>query len=150
MENAVVRLLVVEDEPKLADLLERGLGEDGHVVDVASTGTDALWMARVVSYDAIVLDVMLPGRDGFTVCAELREAGVSSPSTHADCSRRRRGSRGRARQWGRRLPDEALRVPSSMPVSAPWFDARRSRGPLCSRSAASASIRRRDARGTGS
>jgi len=79
MENAAVRMLVVEDEPKLADLLERGLGEDGHVVDVASTGTDALWMARVVSYDAIVLDVMLPGRDGFTVCAELREAGVWSP-----------------------------------------------------------------------
>jgi two-component system OmpR family response regulator len=79
MDNDVVRLLVVEDEPKLADLLRRGLGEEGHVVDVASTGTTALWMARAVSYDAIVLDVMLPERDGFTVCAELREAGVWSP-----------------------------------------------------------------------
>jgi two-component system OmpR family response regulator len=79
MDNDVVRLLVVEDEPRLLSLLERGLREEGHVVDVAGTGTDALWMARAVSYDAIVLDVMLPGRDGFSVCAELREAGVSSP-----------------------------------------------------------------------
>jgi two-component system OmpR family response regulator len=74
-----MRLLIVEDEPKLANLLERGLGEEGHVVDVASTGASALWMARAVSYDAIVLDVMLPERDGFAVCAELRDAGVWSP-----------------------------------------------------------------------
>jgi two-component system OmpR family response regulator len=74
-----MRLLIVEDEPKLANLLERGLGEEGHVVDVASTGASALWMARAVSYDAIVLDVMLPERAGFAVCAELRDAGVWSP-----------------------------------------------------------------------
>jgi two-component system OmpR family response regulator len=74
-----MRLLIVEDEPKLANLLERGLGEEGHVVDVAATGANALWMARAVSYDAIVLDVMLPERDGFAVCAELRDAGVWSP-----------------------------------------------------------------------
>jgi two-component system OmpR family response regulator len=74
-----VRVLVVEDEVKLAELLKRGLGEEGHVVDIAGTGTDASWMARAVAYDAIVLDVMLPERDGFAVCAELREAGVWSP-----------------------------------------------------------------------
>ncbi len=74
-----MRVLVVEDEPKLAELLKRGLGEEGHVVDLATTGDDAAWMARAVAYDAIVLDVMLPGRDGFAVCAELREAGVWSP-----------------------------------------------------------------------
>jgi two-component system OmpR family response regulator len=78
-DNRHVRLLVVEDEPKLAGLLERGLGEEGHVVDLASTGANALWMARAVAYDAIVLDVMLPERDGFAVCAELRDAGVWSP-----------------------------------------------------------------------
>jgi two-component system OmpR family response regulator len=74
-----VRLLVVEDEAKLAALLKRGLGEEGHVVDIATTGDDAAWMARAVAYDAIVLDVMLPGRDGYAVCAELREAGIWSP-----------------------------------------------------------------------
>lgn len=79
MDNDRVRLLVVEDESRLARLLERGLSEEGHVVDLATTGTTALVMARAVSYDAIVLDVVLPGRDGFSVCAELREAGVWSP-----------------------------------------------------------------------
>jgi two-component system, OmpR family, response regulator len=76
---STVRVLVVEDEAKLADLLKRGLGEEGHVVDLASTGADASWMARAVEYDAIVLDVMLPGRDGYAVCSELRGAGVGSP-----------------------------------------------------------------------
>ena len=56
-----MRVLVVEDEPKMAALLARGLREEGHAADVAGTGEDALWMARAVDYDAIVLDVMLPG-----------------------------------------------------------------------------------------
>jgi len=74
-----MRLLVVEDEPKLAALLGRGLREEGHAVDVAERGEDALWMARAVSYDAVVLDVMLPGLDGFSVCRELRENEVWTP-----------------------------------------------------------------------
>jgi two-component system, OmpR family, response regulator len=73
-----MRLLVVEDEPKLANLLRRGLGEDGHVVDLGSTGADARWMARAVTYDAIVLDVMLPDADGFSVCAERPASGHRS------------------------------------------------------------------------
>ena len=72
-------MLVVEDEKKLADLLARGLREEGHVAEVAGRGEDALWMARAASYDAIVLDVMLPGQDGFATCKALREAGVWSP-----------------------------------------------------------------------
>jgi two-component system, OmpR family, response regulator len=68
-----MRLLIVEDEPKLARLLARGLGEEGHAADVAATGEDALWMASAAPYDAIVLDVMLPGLDGFAVCRALRE-----------------------------------------------------------------------------
>ena len=60
-----MRVLVVEDEEKLAALLARGLREEGHAADVAGRGEDALWMARAVDYDAIVLDVMLPGQDGF-------------------------------------------------------------------------------------
>jgi len=74
-----MRLLVVEDEPKLAALLGRGLREEGHAVDVAERGEDALWMARAVTYDAVVLDVMLPGLDGFSVCRELRENEVWTP-----------------------------------------------------------------------
>ena len=74
-----MRVLVVEDEPKMADLLARGLREEGHAADVAGTGEDALWMARAVDYDAIVLDVMLPGIDGFETCRSLRGAEVWSP-----------------------------------------------------------------------
>jgi two-component system OmpR family response regulator len=74
-----MRLLVVEDEPKLAALLGRGLREEGHAVDVAGRGEDALWMARAVAYDAVVLDVMLPGLDGFSVCRELRQNEVWTP-----------------------------------------------------------------------
>ena len=67
-----MRLLVVEDEPKMARLLERGLREEGHAVDVASTGTDGVWLGVENPYDAIVLDVMLPDIDGFEVCRRLR------------------------------------------------------------------------------
>jgi two-component system, OmpR family, response regulator len=74
-----MRLLIVEDEVKMAGLLRRGLHEEGLAVDVARTGDDALWMARATEYDAIVLDVMLPGTDGFEVCRLLREADVWSP-----------------------------------------------------------------------
>src|SRR5512144_1812735 len=74
-----MRVLVVEDEPKLAGLLARGLGEEGHPTDVATNGDDAVWMARASSYDAIVLDVMLPGQDGDEVCRELRAADVWTP-----------------------------------------------------------------------
>jgi two-component system OmpR family response regulator len=74
-----MRLLVVEDEPKLLTLLERGLREEGHVVDTAARGDDALWMAGSGVYDAIVLDVMLPGLDGFGVCRELRARDLWTP-----------------------------------------------------------------------
>src|ERR671925_1088972 len=74
-----VRVLVVEDDVKMAALLRRGLVEEGLSADVARTGDDALWMAAATEYDAIVLDVMLPGPDGFTVCRGLREAGTWTP-----------------------------------------------------------------------
>jgi two-component system OmpR family response regulator len=78
-DNARVRVLVVEDEAKMAALLARGLREEGHAVDVAGNGEDALWMAGAAPYDAIVLDVMLPGLDGLATCRELRERGVWTP-----------------------------------------------------------------------
>jgi two-component system OmpR family response regulator len=74
-----MRILVVEDEAKMAALLRRGLVEEGHGADVAPDGEQALWMAKAVDYDAIVLDVLLPGLDGFEVCRRLRKVGVRSP-----------------------------------------------------------------------
>jgi two-component system OmpR family response regulator len=75
----LVRVLVVDDEAKMAALLARGLTEAGHVVDVAGRGEDALWMAQAAPYDAIILDVMLPGLDGLETCRELRAQGVWAP-----------------------------------------------------------------------
>jgi two-component system OmpR family response regulator len=74
-----MRILVIEDELKLAGLLRRGLTEEGFSVDHARSGDDGLWMARATDYDAIVLDVMLPGTDGLEVCRQLREAGRWAP-----------------------------------------------------------------------
>jgi two-component system OmpR family response regulator len=74
-----VRVLVVEDEVKMAALIRRGLKEEGMAVDVATKGEDALWRAGSAPYDAIVLDVMLPGIDGFETCRRLRDDGVWAP-----------------------------------------------------------------------
>lgn len=74
-----MRVLVVEDELKMAALIRRGLTEQGLTADVAGTGEDALGAARARAYDAIVLDVMLPGIDGFETCRRLRLEGVWSP-----------------------------------------------------------------------
>jgi two-component system, OmpR family, response regulator len=74
-----VRVLVVEDELRMAALLKRGLEEDGYAVDVASTGPDAVWQASEFSYDAVLLDVMLPGMNGVEVCRQLRSAGRWMP-----------------------------------------------------------------------
>ncbi len=74
-----MRVLIVEDEVKMAALIRRGLIGDGLAADVAIKGEDALWMAGSTEYDAIVLDVMLPGIDGFEVCKRLRDDGVWTP-----------------------------------------------------------------------
>ena len=74
-----MRLLIVEDEPNIAAFLDRGLSEEGYAVDVVHNGNDALDWAASAEYDAIVLDVLLPGRDGFAVCRELRARGVKTP-----------------------------------------------------------------------
>ena len=75
----VVRVLVVEDEQSLAEGLKRGLETDGFATDLAFDGNDGLWMARERSYDAIVLDILLPGMNGFRVCASLRDEGIWTP-----------------------------------------------------------------------
>jgi two-component system OmpR family response regulator len=74
-----MRVLVVEDEVKMAALLRRGLSEEGLAVDVAGEGERALLMAGAADYDAVVLDVMLPGIDGFETCRRLRRDGIWAP-----------------------------------------------------------------------
>ncbi len=74
-----MRLLVVEDEKKLAMSLKRGLEADGFAIDVALDGTDGLWMATEHPYDAIVLDIMLPGINGYELCGKLRDAKNWTP-----------------------------------------------------------------------
>jgi two-component system OmpR family response regulator len=74
-----VRVLVVEDEKGLAAGLKRGLEAEGFATDVALNGTDGLWMAREHPYDAIVLDIMLPGVNGYKICASLRDEGNWTP-----------------------------------------------------------------------
>jgi two-component system OmpR family response regulator len=74
-----MRVLVVEDEAKMAGLVKRGLEEEGIAVDVAKRGEDAVWMAGSTEYDVVVLDVMLPGLDGFEVCSRLRADDVWTP-----------------------------------------------------------------------
>jgi two-component system OmpR family response regulator len=74
-----MRVLVIEDEARMARLLKRALEEEGHAVDVAGDGPDGLWLATENSYAAVVLDVMLPGFDGFELCRRLREAGIWVP-----------------------------------------------------------------------
>jgi two-component system OmpR family response regulator len=74
-----MRVLVVEDEVKMATLIRRGLSEEGHAADIASSGEDAIWMAQAHPYESILLDVMLPGMSGFETCRRLRDAGVWTP-----------------------------------------------------------------------
>lgn len=77
--DACMRLLLVEDDARIARFVAKGLREQSYAVDVATNGDDALYQAAINNYDLVVLDVMIPGRDGFAVCRELREAGQKIP-----------------------------------------------------------------------
>jgi two-component system OmpR family response regulator len=77
--SGVVRVLIVEDEVKLASLIRKVLKEDGLVAEVAIKGEDAVWMAEAHPYDVLVLDINLPGIDGFETCDRLRRAGLQTP-----------------------------------------------------------------------
>lgn len=74
-----MRILLVEDEKKIASFIKRGLKEEHYVVDVADEGEKALFMAEVSPYDLIILDIMLPGRDGISICKELRSKKIGAP-----------------------------------------------------------------------
>ena len=74
-----MRVLVVEDDVKMASVLKRGLEREGYAVDLAASGTEALWAGGELPYDAVVLDAMIPAPDGFDVCRRLRESGRWMP-----------------------------------------------------------------------
>lgn len=74
-----MRILIVEDEPRMANVIAKGLRENSYAVDVAATGEAALYQASINDYDLILLDVLLPQRDGFEVCRELRARGDATP-----------------------------------------------------------------------
>jgi DNA-binding response OmpR family regulator len=74
-----MRLLIVEDDRKVGAFLERGLKEENYAIDLCRSGDEALYLAQVNPYDVIILDIMLPGKDGLTVCRELREKTVLTP-----------------------------------------------------------------------
>src|ERR1700746_4124731 len=78
-EDLRMRVLIVEDELRMASLIRRGLVHEGLAADIAGCGEEALWLAPAHDYDAVVLDVMLPDLDGFEVCRRMRTAGVWSP-----------------------------------------------------------------------
>ena len=74
-----MRILLVEDEPRVAHFVAKGLREQSYAVDVAADGEDALYKSSLDEYDLVILDVMLPLRDGFEVCRELRGQGIRTP-----------------------------------------------------------------------
>ena len=74
-----MRVLLVEDDQRIAHFVAKGLRENTYAVDIAVEGGAALYQSAINTYDAIVLDVMLPVKDGFAVCRELRETGVKTP-----------------------------------------------------------------------
>ena len=78
-DDGRVRILIVEDEPLIARAVKEGLESDGYAVDVSDRGDDALWRATEEDYDGIILDVMLPGMNGYVVCRELRDRGIATP-----------------------------------------------------------------------
>lgn len=77
--GCAVKVLLIEDDVKIARAVSRGLRAEGFTVDTAGRGDDGLWLAAEGSYDLIVLDILLPGRNGYQVCAELRAAGDWTP-----------------------------------------------------------------------
>jgi len=77
--EADMRVLIVEDEKKIAEFVKRGLKEEGYAVDIANDGENGFFLAKTNEYDIILLDIMLPKIDGVTLCRKIREGGVGSP-----------------------------------------------------------------------
>lgn len=78
-DSRPLEILVVDDQPEVIDVIRRGLEQDGHVIAAAGTGEDGLEMVSTRSFDVVILDVLLPGMDGFAVARELRDRGITTP-----------------------------------------------------------------------
>src|SRR3981081_2947502 len=103
-----MRILLVEDEARMSAAIKRGLRQAAYAVDVARDGEDALYQASINDYDAIILDVMLPKRNGFRGLPRTARAGVTHPRPDAHSARRSRGSDRWPGHRGGRLSDEAF------------------------------------------
>ena len=99
-----MRVLVVEDQERIASFIEKGLKEQGFVVDVCGDGDDGYGLALTEPYDAMVLDIMLPGRDGLSILKNLRKKGMSVPVILLTA----RGELDERLEGSRRLHDEAF------------------------------------------
>ena len=115
-----MRILLVEDQPKLARLLQKGLREEGVTADVAATGLDGVWLATEHPYDVVVLDVMLPDVDGLEVCRRIRAVDDRTPILMLTAlARAATGSRAsapaRTTTWSSRSPST-----SSWPGCVRW------------------------------
>ena len=145
-----MKILVVEDDRKVAGFIEQGLQEEGYVVDVAPDGDEATLLAHVYEYDIILLDIVLPKKNGFQVATELRREGPEHPDPHAHLAGRHGGRGARARCRRGRLPGEAVPVRRAArpdPGAAPPRRRRAARGPpLRSHHAGPAAARRADQR----
>ena len=103
--------LLVEDDPRIAPVCgQKGLREQSYAVDVATTGDGALYQISINTYDLAILDVMIPGPDGFEVCGQIRKSGLRIPILMLTAKRRIRRSHPRSGQRRRRLSDEAFRL----------------------------------------
>src|ERR1051326_2351688 len=135
-----MKLLVVEDDRKVAGFIEQGLREEGYAVDIAPDGDEATMLAHVYDYDLVVLDVMLPKKNGLQVAAELRREGRRTPillltargppppDPHAGGAGRHGGCGARPRRRRRRLPRQAVQVRRAAGAGAGAVAPRR-RGP---------------------
>ena len=79
VHNTSMRILIIEDEKKTASFLQKGLSESGYIVDTSADGDEGLFLALEINYDLVILDVMLPGRDGWSILPALRQAGKGVP-----------------------------------------------------------------------
>ena len=98
-----VKILLVEDEKEIAEFVKNGLSEKGYQVTVCDNGNDGLEAALSGEWDAILLDIMLPGRDGLSILKLLRQRKHTVPVVVSECARRSRGARGRACNWARTI-----------------------------------------------
>jgi CheY-like chemotaxis protein len=139
-----MRILLVEDEAKTASYLQKGLTENGFQVAVARDGNEGLYLGVSEDFDLVVLDVMLPGRDGWTVLGALRKAGKSMPVLFLTRRMRSTTASGPSTRR-RRLPRQALPFPSSSRESSASCDA----GPSVSPTPCTSPISRWTASATG-